>query len=189
MRYIAIMVLVMLIAHPLAYARTLAEVNVPESVTQEGHGKELLLNGAGIRKKFFIKVYVAGLYLPEKTSEAAVVESMDGANRLLMHFVYSEVSRKKMDTAWQEGFYANNSKETMAGLADSLALFKSFFPDMHEGDVVWIDYLPGRGTFVTINGEEKGYIPGREFNIALLRVWLGPNPVTDELKSGLLGLE
>jgi len=39
---------------------------------------------------------------------------------------------------------------------------------------------------VTLNGEEKGTIEGDDFGAALLRVWLGPKPPTEELKNGLL---
>ena len=36
---------------------------------------ELVLNGAGIRSKFFIKIYVGGLYLPKKTVEPRAREA------------------------------------------------------------------------------------------------------------------
>jgi hypothetical protein len=40
---------------------------------------------------------------------------------------------------------------------------------------------------VTLNSENKGIIEGDDFGAALLRVWLGPEPPTEELKNGLLG--
>lgn len=189
MHRITLLVFSLFVFSPAISARTVADIDVPETVTQTGQAGELLLNGAGIRKKFFINIYVAGLYLVKKTSDVGTIASMESANRISMHFVYSEVSKKKMDDAWQQGFEDNNPAGELARLLDRLKQFQALFRDMHKGDQVWIDYLPGKGTFVSINGEETGHIPGRDFNTALLRVWLGPNPVTDDLKSGLLGLD
>ena len=184
-----LLVLVLSLLSSLACARTIADIHVPESITQKGQDRELLLNGAGIRKKFLFDIYLAALYLPERTQDATAVETMPGANRLVMWFLYPEVNRKKMDRAWRDGFSANNPAATVAALTDHLEAFKALFGDLHEGDEVWIDYLPGSGTSVSINGELRGVVPGRDFNRALLRVWLGPEPVTDDLKQGLLGLD
>jgi hypothetical protein len=40
---------------------------------------------------------------------------------------------------------------------------------------------------VTLNSEDKEIIEGDDFGAALLRVWLGPKPPTEELKNRLLG--
>ena len=56
-----------------------------------------------------------------------------------------------------------------------------------KGDVVLLDYLPGAGTRVTVRGEDKGTIPGEDFNRALLRIWLGESPADASLKKAMLG--
>jgi hypothetical protein len=61
------------------------------------------------------------------------------------------------------------------------------FPTVKEGDVIYLDYIPGSGTRVTINGENKGLIPGRDFNNALLDIWLGEEPADKSLKKAMLG--
>jgi len=58
---------------------------------------------------------------------------------------------------------------------------------MKKGDRIVIDYLPERGTQVTVKGNLKGVIPGEDFNQALLRVWLGDEPADKGLREGMLG--
>src|SRR5437588_3540308 len=100
---IAALLLSLALAVP-ALAFTLAGVNLEDRVTV--NGQTLVLNGAGLRKKLFIKVYVGGLYLPAKQSNAATVLATDGARRQVMHFLYS-VSKDQMCDAWEEGLRDN----------------------------------------------------------------------------------
>ena len=168
-------------------ARTIADVEIPEQTGMPGYEGELMLNGAGVRSKMFFKIYVAALYLPSPVKDVEKIVSGEVPKRVFMNFIYSEVSKKKMDDAWQDGFSNNASSEQMNELAQRLTRFKNMFGTMREGDVVWLDYLPGTGTRVTINGVNKGIIDGQDFSTALFNVWLGQNPVTDSLKDDLLG--
>src|SRR5436305_8772350 len=85
-------------------AATIADVNLENSVTV--NNQNLVLNGGGIRKKFFIKVYVGALYLPAKNGSAAGILAADSPRRMVMHFLYS-VSKDQMCEAWEEGLEAN----------------------------------------------------------------------------------
>ena len=171
-----------------AAAVRIADVEVPTQVTLEGVDGPLQLNGAGIRYKFFFKIYVAALYLPRTQSDAAALLADPPANRVLMHFVYDEVSKAKMDDAWKEGFADNLEAAEFAALQPRLEQFIALFGDMHAGDEVWLDYVPGSGTRVTIDGRVRGTVPGADFNRALLSVWLGREPVSSSLRDSLLGL-
>ena len=166
-----------------------AGVELPDSVRLEGAGQALVLNGIGVRSKFIIDVYVAGLYLPQAESDARTVIGSGWANRVTMHFVYSKVSRDAMADAWRDGFEANLDRAALAGMESRLASFIAMFPDLTEGSVVHLDYLPGRGTRVMIDSREAGIVEGADFNAALLSVWLGEDPVTDSLKEALLGAD
>ena len=103
-----------------------------------------------------------------------------------MHFLTNKAKKMKMDDAWAEGFEANSPGEYTA-LEGRVKTFMDYFGDMKEGDVIECTILPGEGTKVTLNSEDKGIIEGDDFGAALLRVWLGPNPPTEDLKNGLLG--
>ena len=55
-----------------------------------------------------------------------------------------------------------------------------------EGDVIVLD-LSSTGTQVSLNGKVLGTVEGAAFNQALLRVWLGKEPVDEALKKAMLG--
>lgn len=158
-----------------------------ERVTIEPEGTRLLLNGAGVRKKFFVKVYVGALYLPENHGEAEAVLDLPGAKRVTMHFLHSEVSAEKISDGWNRGFAANQSAEELARLKERLSRFNSLFRTAHKGDLVRLDYIPGTVTRVWMNEELLGTISGEDFYRALLMVWLGPNPADSNLKQDMLG--
>jgi hypothetical protein len=105
-----------------------------------------------------------------------------------MDILYSKVEREKLIDAWNDGFSANLTAEALNVLRDRIDQFNAMFDTLVEGDSVKIDYLPDRGTSVSINGVNKGNISGFDFQQALLKIWLGDKPVTDSLKKAMLGL-
>ncbi|RDH83277.1 MAG: hypothetical protein DIZ78_14875 [endosymbiont of Escarpia spicata] len=180
-------VFVLLLSVTDAWSKDVGGITLSEQVNVDGSNETLQLNGAGIRKKFFFSIYVAALYMPEKTGDAEKIINADVPKRVLMYFVYSEVEKEKMRSGWDEGFSDNRSADEMKVLRERLDNFNAMFDTLHEGDVVLLDYLPGVGTRVTVRGEQKRIIPGADFNQALMSVWLGASPVTSSLKSALLG--
>ncbi len=185
MRIVSVLLLLFLVSTPV-FAREIAGVNVPEQITA-GDGTVLHLNGAGIRYKFFFKIYVAGLYMQHPATDAGKVIGDEGRKRVLMHFIYDEVGRKDLTDAWDEGFTANLSPQQLAALQDRIKDFNALFDTVKGGEEITLDYIPGKGTRVLIRGRIKGVIPGKDFNDALLAIWLGREPVTDRLKKELLG--
>lgn len=168
-----------------AYGADLAGVSLPDTV--ELGGEELVLNGMGLREKFWVDVYVGALYLPEAADSAETAINMEGPSRVVMHFVHDAPADKVID-GWKEGFTNNNEKAVIDALGDRIATFNGYFDkDIKDGEAVVLDYLPGEGTTVTINGEVKGTIPGADFNRALRAVWLGPKPPSKNFRKGLLG--
>ena len=164
-------------------AAEVAGVKLPDSV--EVGGKRLQLNGAGLRKKVVFKVYVAGLYLENPTKDAAAAVSSDQIKSMRLHILRT-LDAGKITEAIAEGF-ERNSKPQLDALRARLDRFNSMFPNVAEGDEIVMSYLPGKGTVVTAKGAEKGTIEGKDFADALFAVWLGPNPVQEDLKKALLG--
>jgi len=169
----------------ITHACTAGDVKVPDQVTISG--QSLHLNGCGMREKFFFDIYVAALYLSKTAHDTDAILATPGPRRILMHFVYSEIDREKLVDAWNEGFEDNLTKEELTRLRPRIDIFNGFFTTVHRNDVVLLDYIPDTGTSVSINGQEKGRIQGQDFNNALLRIWLGREPVTSSLKQDLLG--
>jgi hypothetical protein len=168
-------------------AHQLAGVDIPDTVTLTDGSPALVLNGAGIRKKFFMDIYVGALYLPAKTGDASAILADTGPASVLMHFLHKEVGKDKITGGWNDGLAANHTAEEMAALQPILNAFNALFDTVHEGDVIRIDHLPGSGTRVLINGAASGTVPGDDFYRALLKIWLGAHPVSKALKQGMLG--
>jgi hypothetical protein len=182
-RSVVVLVVAAALAAPLAWAGTLADVTMPDQVTVSG--KTLQLNGMGLRTKLMFKIYVAGLYLEQKSKDPAQVVSSTQVKRVVMHFLSGKATKSKMDAAWHEGFEANSPQqyEALKARVDQLV---GFFGDMKPGDKIEFTFEPGTTT-AALNGQVKGTIPGDDFAKALLQVWLGPEPPTEELKQGMLG--
>lgn len=176
--------LLLLLCASWAGAGELAGVTLPDQVTVGG--KNLALNGMGVRKKMMIKVYVAGLYLEQRSADPAAIAGSDSTKRVVMHFTTNMATKSKMDEAWREGFEAN-SPDSYAALAERVTTFIGYFGDMKDGDEIVLTVSPGAGTVAALNGEEKGTITGDDFGDALLKVWLGDHPPSEDLKAGLLG--
>ena len=150
-------------------------------------GSVLRLHGAGVRERFFFDIYVGALYLPERGQGAERIRATDQPGRVEMHFVYESVSREQLAEAWRTGFAANHPRAVRAAIAERVETFIALFPDAKAGDTLAMEYVPGDGTAVTINGETAGTIAGGVFFRALLGVWLGPEPADGDLKRGMLG--
>lgn len=171
-----------------AAAREVGGIEMPEQATVSAGGPALRLNGAGVRRKLFVAVYAVGLYLPAPTRDAAQVLAVDGPRLVVMRFLHREVPRDKLVAAWNEGFAANQDAATLATLQARIDRFNGLFETVREGDTVELAFDPARkATRVTINGASRGEIPGADFAAALLRIWLGPSPIGEDLKAALLG--
>lgn len=168
-----------------AQAREVAGVQLEEEARVDGVAAPLVLNGAGVRSKFFVKLYVAGLYLEKRLTSADAILASPGPKRVRMHFVYDEISAEKIRAAWSDGYAANHAAEALAGFRDRIDQFNSYFSTLKAGDVVDVDYAPGRGTTVRVNGETKGTVTGEDFHQATLRIWLGESPASSGLKKAM----
>lgn len=168
-----------------AYAKEIAGVLVNDTLKTED-GTTLQLNGAGIRSKLFMDIYIAELYMEKPSTVAAEVIGDRGKKRIVMHFLYSEVTKDKLVEAWNDGFKENNSAGDLAKLQERINQFNGLFTDVKKNDVIVLDYAAATGTAVIIKGQAKGIIPGADFNDALLKIWLGEKPVNGGLKDNLL---
>lgn len=168
---------------PCLSAATVAGVTMPPTVS--AGGKTLRLNGAGLRKKVVFKVYVAGLYLETPSRDPAAIVAADEVRQMRLSLLRN-LKGKQVTEAISEGF-ERNSKSSLAALQPRLASLNAMVPDVAEGDELTLTYVPGKGTSVMVRGAEKGTVEGKDFADALFSVWLGNNPVQEDLKKALLG--
>jgi hypothetical protein len=165
-------------------AATLAGVTLPDKA--QAGSDTLVLNGMALRKKFFIKVYVAGLYLPHKEGDAAKILAADAPRRMEMDFLYG-VSPSQMCDAWKEGLAAN-TPGAPADVQKSFATLCSWMEDLPKGQRLVLTYLPGSGTQVEVKGKVKGTLEGKPTADAILATWIGKDPAPGaDFKAGVLG--
>lgn len=161
------------------------EITLP--LKKEIAGLELLLNGTGIRKAtvFKIKVYEAGLYLSKKSKIEDEVISGPLPKHIELHFL-REVEAQKLRETWPNSFKDNNTN--YSEVQDRVLTLNNAMKDLKKGDVLSFTFLANHTTQCSINKVLAITIPGEDFQKALLRVWLGPQPPNEDLKSGLLSL-
>ena len=165
-----------------AFAGSLEGVTLPDTATVGG--QPVVLNGLGLREKFYINVYVGGLYLPAKTTDSAKAINDDVVKRIVMHFTYGSVPKDKINETFDESF----GNQGAAGTAQSAnkEKLKAMMVDLVAHDEVVFEYVPGTGTTIFVKGVNKGTIPGVDFMKTLFSVYVGPNPPTSALKSGMM---
>ncbi len=164
-------------------AASLAGVTLPD--TQQVAGKTLVLNGMGIRTKYMVKVYVGGLYLEQKSSDANAIIKADAPKQIVMKFLHG-ASKSQMSDAFNDGF-SDNSPEATKTMKPQIDQLLGGLDAVKTGDEMVFTYVPGTGSSLAINGQNKVTIADPAFGPVLFSVWLGPKPPNADLKKGMLG--
>ncbi|MCK7548073.1 chalcone isomerase family protein [Marinobacter koreensis] len=166
-------------------ARTIEGVDVPE--TYQAMGTDLKLNGAGTRSKWFMDLYVGGLYVPQAESDGQAVIDADEPQAITLHIISGLITSDRMTEATLEGFEAS-THGNMAPVQDEIDRFMDVFKDeIKEGDVFDLVYVPDEGVRVLKNGKVKDTIGGLAFKKALFGIWLSDKPAQEDLKEEMLG--
>ncbi len=165
----------------------IADINYTDTVKLGG--QELVLNGAGMRKILFIKVYAAGLYLPKQAYTMKNALEQAGAARVRLGLL-RDVETKDFVEALQGGLADNTSEDDRKAIAsevDGLIAVMKKIGDVKEGDLIDFEYTPAGGTSVSMNGKVVGEkLGGRSLYDAVLRIWLGDRCIDEDLKEDLL---
>lgn len=167
---------------------TMNGATLPAKLTQLK--PDLQLNGAGVRTKFFMKVYVSGLYLLEKNKDPKVIINADQPMAVRMHIISSILTSANMTTAIKEGFDRSTGYNTKPIQAKIDILLKVFNKETIKiGDIFDIYYVPKEGIKIYKNGVLQGpAVPGMDIKRAIFGIWLCPDPVEQSLKLKMLGL-
>ena len=160
-------------------------VNMPDSLMT---GKtNLILNGAAVRTKLLIKLYIAGLYLGQKDHDPKKIIEADEPMAIRLHIISSLITSKKMEEATKEGFF-RVTRGNIAPIKPETEKFISVFKDtINENDIYDLIYEPGRGVEVYKNHKKLSIINGILFKKALFGLWLSDNTAQKSLKSDLMG--
>jgi hypothetical protein len=154
-------------------------------------GKQLVLNGAGVRNKFTVKVYAAGLYLEDAQSTVDGVMKDDGPRRMRL-VMLRDISADDLGSAFMVALSENIPAADKAKIVTQISKYGEMFSQvsfLKKGDTIDTDWIPGVGNQCYVNGKKIGpVIPDILFYNAVLRVWLGDKPVDSALKAKLLAL-
>ncbi len=177
-------------AAALAQAQPIEVEGVKFEPTVQVGGQPLQLNGAGVRTRFFFKVYAAGLYVPQKATAGPALLAQKGPRRVAIGMLRN-VDAESFAAALNDGLKANLSEQQFAGFKAQIDTLNANLKSVGEakvGDRINFEFTPETGTRIVVNGQPRGAaIAGEDFFEAVLRVWIGEKPADADLKKGMLG--
>ena len=152
-------------------------------------GKELQLNGLGVRTKFIVKVYAAGLYLQDKKSTVEEVLAAEGPRRIQL-VMMRDITSDDFGNSFMSGINNNLDNKDKTKIVTQISKFGEMFAQidsLKKGDVLDLDWVPGTGTTCFLNGKRIGEVtPDVAFYNAVMKIWLGNKPADTSLKPKLL---
>ena len=184
-KFLTLSFIITILSASLCQAKEISGIIMPEAL--QADGAALVLNGAGVRTKFFMDLYVGGLYLKQKQSDADKIMAADESMAIRLHIISSLITSEKMEAATREGF-VNATGGAAAPLAERIESFIAVFREkINKEDVYEFVYAPGAGTKISKNGKLKTAIQGIDFKKALFGIWLCAKPAQQSLKEQMLG--
>ena len=182
---LSVVVFSVLIVASSAMALEMAGITMPDSM-EAGQAK-LVVNGAGVRTKWFMKLYVGGLYLKKKGHDGERIIASDEPMAIRLHIISSLITSEKMEKATREGFEkatGGNTSPLKAEIEQFILVFKE---TINENDIYDLIYAPGKGVDVYKNKTHQCLIQGLDFKQAMFGIWLCDQPAQESLKKEMLG--
>jgi hypothetical protein len=184
-KQLTVVLLTLLFATATSEAKDIAGIDMPDYL-QTGES-QLILNGAGVRTKFFLDLYVGGLYLIKRDNDPQNIINAEEPMAIRLHIVSSMITSEKMEKATREGFEKATDGNTQT-ISDRIEQFISVFKEkIKENDVFTLIYVPGKGVQVYKNNEFKSLLHGLFFKKALFGIWFCDKPAQKSLKQAMLG--
>src|SRR5512144_965944 len=158
-------------------AATVGGVTFQESVRITTDGPELILNGAGERRILLLRIYAIALYLPSPAHSLTEAIALKGPKRMHMVMLRNEITAKQVHDHVIARIEDGSQPAEMALMKTRLAELDRIIEAervINLGGSIMLDFVPGKGTIIRVDGAQKGEpIPGEDFYDALLRIWLG----------------
>ena len=172
-------------------ALTIDGYDIPQIIPATSQHAELKLNGASMRILYgVVDTYIGKLYVENPVTDADALIAADEYKRMVFQVALKRVSGRRMATALYEALQLNTTREEAMQLETRIQqVVEMFDVRLKKGEDGYIEWVPGQGSRVVVRGEVKGIIPGKDLNDAILRIWIGDNPVGSTFKRQVLGLE
>ena len=172
-------------------ALTIAGIDIPKVVPATADHPELKLNGASMRVLYgVVDTYIGKLYTENPTTDADAFIAANEYKRMVFQVTLKRVSGRRMATALYEALQLNTTREEAKVLETRIQMVIDLFDTRFtEGENGYIEWVPGQGSRIVVKGEVRGVLPGKDLNDAIMRIWIGENPVGESFKRQVLGLE
>ncbi len=166
-------------------AKEISGIEMPNKLKIDG--SELILNGAGVREKWFLDLYVGGLYLTKEQKNPLIIMNSKESMAIRLHIVSGMITSKKMKNAVNDGF-ENSTNDNIIPIKREIDEFIAVFKDeINEGDIFEMTYVDSVGTKISKNGKLSKTIKGMKFKRSLFGIWLCDDPAQESLKEEMLG--
>lgn len=171
--FIITMMVAVLLSSSLSAAEDLKTIKL-------SNGTQLTLNGIGKAKQLSDDYYYGALYLIQPYGALNDITYINYPKRMQIRIAYKSISARRFGQYWKEAIAINNPRNIWEKKVKSVLEFTDFFNQkLIKGDIINLDFLPDKGTFVYLNGTLLGDIRDPAFYNLLLMTWLGdraPNP-------------
>lgn len=165
---------------------TVGDARFP-TVLQNEAGGILQLKGAGLaRYAVFIRIYGAGLYGPEGVPADSLLE-LGEPKRLDIHY-FVDINASDLALAANTILERQLSADALQALKPRIDRLHAAYRSVRPGDRYVMEYLPGRGTVLRLNGERLVSVEGSDFARAYFGIWLGEPPLSRSLRDALFGM-
>jgi Chalcone isomerase-like len=182
-----VLAIALMIAPRAAPAVTLAGIDIPE--TYQIDGKTLVLNGYALRTLTLlrVKIYVAALYMPQKTYDAQGVMASPGPKVVVVHYLHSG-TKDQVESRYREGEAENcgNGGCDASLEADFERLVKTA-PAIEAGDTATF-VVTDKTLRIAFNNRPLEQFGRAALGNLVLASFIGPHPPSTEFRASLLGL-
>ena len=164
---------------------------IPQIIPATSDHAELRLNGASMRILYgVVDTYIGKLYVENPTTDPDALIAADEYKRMVYKVVLKRVSGRRIAKAMYDALQLNVTQDEAIQLEERLdQLVTMFDSSLKKGEESYLEWVPSEGSRIVLNGTVKGVIPGKDFYDAILKIWIGDNPVGGTFKRQVLGLE
>lgn len=181
-----LLILVLLVCSMVPQAQSKGKSKkMPENISAEK--EQLVLNGWGVRKKFYIDLFEGGLYLTERSKDANKIIQADDPMSIRIHVISDLITGKRLEENMRSEFDRVTNGNWGAHKANIETVMNAFKEDINKGDVFDLVYLPGSGLTIYKNNKEQALVKSLDFKKLLYSIWLGDDPQDAKLKKGMMG--
>jgi colicin import membrane protein len=152
------------------------------------NGSDVVLNGVGEARELTGSLYLGALYLEHRSSNPDVIATSVWSKRISMRISADKLYGRRLGQLWRERIAINSDRKLVTELGKEVMQFVDALKDTFvKGDEIAIDFLPEKGTSISVNGTEIARIKKPQLYELLVQAWVGEKPPTAQFKVGVLG--